>query len=96
MEDGKRSCDVVAKKLVTRGEATPADKVAKAVKTRDRGTQTVAPKTGSKKRPVSADGSFEETKTSKAKKGTIPTPPASKKRKAADASVGTETPSKSP
>ena len=68
MEDGKRSCDVVGKKASVVKSETP---VAKAVKTRDRGTQTLKPKAESKKRPVSAEtGTQMDSKpASKTKKG---------------------------
>ena len=91
MEDGRRSCDVVGKKPVNRGEATAN----KTVKTRDRGTQTVKEKTASKKRPTSADGP--SSQASKTKKGpaTATSPNASKKRRPIDAGM-VGSPSKSP
>ena len=50
MSDGRRSCDVVAKKPVSREGATR-----KTVKTKDRGTQTLKPKTTTSKRAQSSD-----------------------------------------
>lgn len=89
MEDGQRSCDVVSKKA-THASLLKTNNRSTTVKTRDRGTQTIKDKTASKRRPNSAQGTASKSANAAA----------TKKRRLADAAVGSDSPinksSKSP